>query len=60
MYVYIRSHILFSVPQVENEVAEIQEAVTNELKKFKKGVFGRFSESVGPRKHRYLSQRRKF
>jgi hypothetical protein len=56
MYVYKRSHILFSVPQVENEVAEIQEAVTNELKKFKKGTFGRFSENVRPRKRLYLSQ----
>ena len=53
---------LFSVPQVENEVkrtplcdvAEIQEAVTDELKKVqKRGIFGSFSEIIRQRKSQW-------
>jgi len=37
------------------DVAEIQEAVTNELKKFKKrGIFGSFSETLRRRKSLYV------
>jgi len=54
---------LFSVPQIGNEVkrtplcgfAEIQEAVTDELKKVqKREIFGSFSETVRPRKSLYI------
>jgi hypothetical protein len=39
------------------DVAEIQEAVTDELKKVKKrGIFGSFSETVRPRKSLYICQ----
>jgi len=39
------------------DVAEIQAAVTDELKKVKKrGIFGSFSESVRPRKSLYICQ----
>jgi hypothetical protein len=38
-------------------VAEIQEAVTNELKKVQKeAFFGSFSESIRPRKGLYICQ----
>ena len=32
------------------DIAEIQEAVTDELKKVQKGILGSFSETVRPRK----------
>jgi hypothetical protein len=41
------------------DVAEIQEAVRDELKKpppKKKGIFGSFSETVRPRKSMYICQ----
>jgi hypothetical protein len=39
------------------DVAEIQESVTDELKKVpKRGIFGRFSESVRPHKSLYICQ----
>jgi hypothetical protein len=43
------------------DVAEIQEAVADELKKIqKRGIFGRFSETVWPRKSLYIRQRSLF
>jgi hypothetical protein len=39
------------------DVAEIQEAVTDELKRGpKRGIFGNFSERVRPRKILYMRQ----
>ena len=38
------------------DVAEIQEAVTDELKKVQKGIFGSFSDTVWPRKSLYKCQ----
>jgi hypothetical protein len=39
------------------DVAEIQEAVTDELKKVQKiGIFGNFSETLRPRKSLYICQ----
>jgi len=39
------------------DVAEVQEAVTDELKEAqKRGIFGSFSESVRPRKSLYICQ----
>ena len=43
------------------DVAEIQEAVTDELKKVQKiGIFGSFSETVRPRKSLHICQRSLF
>jgi hypothetical protein len=38
------------------DVAEIQEAVNDELKKVQKGIFGSFSDTVRPRKSLYKCQ----
>jgi hypothetical protein len=38
------------------EVAEIQEAVTDELKKVQRGIFGSLSETVRQRKSLYVCQ----
>jgi len=38
------------------DVAEIQEAITDELKKVQEEIFGSFSETVRPRRSLYIWQ----